>query len=97
MVAIKMDSLVKCDSTVIISAVEAGTVNIQSQLLGDINGDNFVDINDAAKLFQYSMLPEIYPIAYVGDVDFNNDGVVDINDAARLFQYSMLPDIYPIS
>lgn len=97
MVIIKMDSLVKCDSMVIISAVEAGTVNIQSQLLGDINGDNFVDINDAAKLFQYSMLPEIYPITYVGDVDFNNDGVVDINDAARLFQYSMLPDIYPIS
>ena len=92
-----MASIVKCDSTNITSEVKTGTITIMSQLLGDVSGDNTVDINDALRLFQYSMLPNIYPITYVGSLDFNKDGNVDINDALRLFQYSMLPDIYPIS
>lgn len=94
---VQMTSVVKCDSTNITSEVKAGTITIMSQLLGDVNGDNTVDISDALKLFQHSMLPNIYPITYVGSLDFNKDGNVDINDALRLFQYSMLPDIYPIS
>ena len=94
---VQMASIVKCDSTNITSEVKTGTITIMSQLLGDVSGDNTVDINDALRLFQYSMLPNIYPITYVGSLDFNKDGNVDINDALRLFQYSMLPDIYPIS
>ena len=94
---ISLTALVKDDSTVISSYVEDGTVTIMTQLLGDVSGDNVVDINDALRLFQYSMIPDIYPISYVGSVDFNKDGAVDIKDALRLFQYSMIPDIYPIS
>jgi len=77
--------------------VENGKVSVYNYILGDIDGDGDVDIKDAAKLFQYSMLPERYPITYPGDVDFDNDGDVDIDDAAKLFQYSMLPDIYPLT
>ncbi len=94
---VQMSSIVKCGATSITSKVESGTVTIRTQLLGDITGNNVVDIDDALRLFQYSMLPDIYPITYVGSLDFNKDGNVDISDALRLFQYSMLPDIYPIS
>jgi len=66
------------------------------QLDGDINLDGSVDIADAIQLFMYSMLPEDYPIDYVGEVDFTGDGSVDIADAIQLFMYSMLPEDYPL-
>ena len=47
-------------------------------------------------LFQYSILPDLYPISYGGRIDFNYDGKIDIADALMLFQYSILPDLYPI-
>ncbi len=63
---------------------------------GDITEDESVDINDALKLFQYSLMPDLYPISYSGDMDFNHDGKLDINDALKLFQYSLMPDLYPL-
>lgn len=93
---IDASSVVKLKSTEIPSAVASGKVNIRLQTLGDIDGNDTVDIDDAVLLFQYSMLPELYPISYAGNLDFNKDGTVDIDDAVRLFQYSMLPDLYPL-
>ena len=89
-------SVVKLKSTEIPSAVTSGKVNIRLQKLGDIDGNDTVDIDDAVLLFQHSMLPELYPISYAGNLDFNKDGTVDIDDAVLLFQYSMLPDLYPL-
>ena len=67
-------------------------------ILGDINGDEAVDIADATYLFNYSMRPERYPIdAYEGTVDFEKDNSIDIKDATYLFNYSMRPERYPIS
>ena len=80
-------------NTVMLKAEEP---EVPAQLLGDINLDGSVDISDAQLLFQYSMMPDFYPIGYKGNVDFNGDGNVDIADAQRLFQYSMMPDFYPI-
>ncbi|MBR5870370.1 MAG: leucine-rich repeat protein, partial [Clostridia bacterium] len=65
-------------------------------LLGDINLDGSVDIADAQLLFMHSMLPDLYPIDYTGNIDYTGDGAVDIADAQYLFMYSMLPDLYPI-
>lgn len=65
-------------------------------LLGDINLDNSVDIDDAILLYNYSMAPDVYPISYTGSVDFTKDGSVDIDDAIKLYNYSMAPDVYPI-
>ncbi len=93
---IDASSVVKLKSTEIPSAVASGKVNVRLQTLGDIDGNDTVDIDDAVLLFQYSMLPELYPISYAGNLDFNKDGTVDIDDAVRLFQYSMLPDLYPL-
>ncbi len=91
-----MTSLVKLDDTVIPSEAVSGSVRVKNELLGDLDGSGAVNINDARLLFRHSMLPEVYPISYTGDIDFTGDGLVDINDARRLFQYSMLPEIYPI-
>lgn len=93
---IDASSVVKLKSVEILSAVASGKVNVRLQTLGDIDGNDTVDIDDAVLLFQYSMLPELYPISYAGNLDFNKDGTVDIDDAVRLFQYSMLPDLYPL-
>lgn len=73
------------------------TVNTATKpLVGDISNDGVVDISDAIMLFQYTMLPDLYPLTYGGRIDLTKDGSVDIADAIMLFQYSMLPDLYPI-
>lgn len=94
---INMTSLVKCGSDVIASAVTPCTVTVRNYLLGDINGDEAVTIDDALLLFQNSMLPDFYPVDYPGAMDYTGDGTVDIYDALALFRYSMLPDVYPIA
>lgn len=90
------DSTVKMKSTQISSAVHSGKITVYMQKTGDIDGNDTIDIDDAVLLFQYSMLPGLYPISYAGNLDFNKDGTIDIEDAVRLFQYSMLPDLYPL-
>ncbi len=66
-------------------------------LIGDINRDNTVDVDDVIVLFRHSMMPDLYPITYTGDLDFTKDGYVDIDDVIKLFRYSMMPDIYPLA
>lgn len=66
-------------------------------ILGDINGDTALDITDAVALFQYTMMPDIYPVTYAGSMDFTKDELVDIADAIYLFQHTMMPDIYPLA
>lgn len=68
----------------------------EERLLGDLNGDSLVDINDSLALFQHIMMPEEYPCEYDGTLDLDRNGLVDAEDAMRLFQYSMLPDFFPI-
>ena len=66
-------------------------------IIGDVNGDDEVDMNDAILLLQHSMFPSLYPLNYAGDVDFTDDGEIDMNDAILLLQHSMFPDLYPIA
>jgi len=66
-------------------------------LVGDLDASGVVDLADAILLFNHSMLGDIYPIDYAGNIDFTGDEVVDLADAILLFNHSMLPDIYPIS
>ena len=65
-------------------------------VVGDINGDGNVDIDDAILLFNHSMMPDLFEISYTGNIDFTKDGNVDIEDAILLFNYSMMPDLFPI-
>jgi len=68
-----------------------------TEILGDINGDGVVNLEDSLTLFRHSMMPEMYPVSYTGTMDFNKDGFVDLGDSMRLFQYSMMPDLYPLN
>lgn len=76
--------------------IRLDSLNIQGYLLGDINCDGYVDIDDSLLLFQNSLYPDYYPISYPGTLDFTKDGYVDIDDSLLLFQYSLYPDYYPI-
>lgn len=94
--SINADTIVKLSSAVVTSSVNPGKVTVRMQKLGDIDGNDTVDIDDAVLLFRHSMPPELYPISYAGNIDYNHDGNVDIDDAVMLFRYSMLPELYPI-
>lgn len=77
--------------------IENGNISVVDMIIGDINCDNCVDMNDAILLLQYSMFPELYPLGYKGNVDFTKDGNIDMNDAILLLQHSMFPGLYPIN
>jgi len=87
---------IKLNHDTVATEVVPATVTVISQILGDLNRDEYVDMNDAVLLLQHSMFPELYPIEYSGSVDFTRDGYVDMNDAVLLLQYSMFPELYPI-
>lgn len=86
-----------CGSVEIVSVVDAGSVEIYDQLLGDINLDDNVNSDDAIVLLQHVLFPALYPIEYRGSVDFNNDGNVNSDDAIRLLQFVLFPSLYPIN
>ncbi len=94
--AIDISPSVKFNHTEYAVNTVSGIVTVVSEILGDLNRDEYVDLNDAILLLQYSMFPDDYPIDYKGSVDFTKDGYIDLNDAILLLQYSMFPDDYPI-
>lgn len=87
---------VKLDSTEVVTSIDDAAINVIDEMLGDINLDEVVDMNDAIMLLQHSMFPTLLPIQYKGTVDFTGDGVVDMNDAIKLLQHSMFPDLLPL-
>ena len=76
-----------------IPAVTASAANTEV-ILGDMNGDSVVNINDAIYLLKHTMLPTRYPVSQPADV--NGTGEVDIDDAIYLLKHTMLPSRYPI-
>lgn len=93
---IKATPILKLDSKEIFSEMKGEGITIYTYVKGDIDGDRDVDIDDAVYLFGYSIVPEFYPVTYLGEMDLDHDGDVDIQDAIKLFNYSMLPDLYPL-
>ena len=61
------------------------TAEAALRVLGDINADESVDVKDSIALFQFSMLPDLYPVDYPGELDMDKNGDVNIGDAIRLF------------
>ena len=75
--------------------VISGCINILNILRGDVNGDGFVDSNDAIHLLYHTLLPERYEINQSGD--FDGDSYVNSNDAIHLLYYTLLPERYPLA
>ncbi len=66
-------------------------------LMGDVNGDGFVDVEDAMMILQYEvgMLSDTDLNLLVGDV--SGDGFVDVEDAMLILQYEVgLIEKFPV-
>ncbi len=63
-----------------------GFFTAYAKLLGDVNGDNKVDIRDVA-LVAYAYASRTGDTRWNPAADFNNDGVIDINDVAIVALY----------
>ena len=76
----------------------AGTLSFveYTWLLGDMNGDNRVNKNDAVALIRYCAMPNRFPLDYPYNLDLNGDGAINKNDAVALIRYSAMPDRFPI-
>lgn len=64
-------------------------------VLGDLDGNGFLEIDDAVYLLYHSNFPEEYPVSQT--VDFNADGTVDENDAIRLLYHVYFPEYYALT
>lgn len=64
-------------------------------LLGDMDLNAGVDVDDVLALLWYVLFPDMYPI---GDVtaDFDHNGSVDVDDVLTLLWYVLFPDMYPL-
>ena len=72
-----------------------GCINILNIIRGDVDGNGFVDSNDAIHLLYHTLLPERYEINQNGD--FDGDSYVNSNDAIHLLYYTLLPERYPLA
>ena len=75
--------------------VVPGNITVNNMLRGDVNGDGFVDSNDAIHLLYHTLLPARYEINQNGD--FDGDGYVNSNDAIHLLYFTLLPERYPLA
>lgn len=75
--------------------VVPGTITALAYERGDVNGDGYVNSNDAIYLLRYTLSPSRYPINQNGDM--NGDGYVNSNDAIYLLRYTLSPSRYPLS
>ena len=63
--------------------------------VGDLNGDDVLDTDDAIYLLYYVTLGEGYPVTE--NCDYNGDGVLDADDAIYLLYHIMLGDRFPLN
>lgn len=72
-----------------------GVVTVSNVARGDVNGDDYVDSDDAIYLLRHTLMNDRYPINQDGDM--NGDGFVDSDDAIYLLRYTLMPDRYPLA
>ena len=90
-------SISKGFTSVAIEAYQLHTINMEQlkpTLLGDINEDGIVDVDDANILFEHLLNPSTLNLSeqQFVNADINGDGALDINDWFQLYE---LPDYVP--
>ena len=72
-----------------------GCVTVTTIARGDVNGDDFLDSDDAIFLLRSTLNSDRYPINQNGDM--NGDGFVDSDDAIYLLRHTLNATRYPLS
>ncbi len=72
-----------------------GCVTVTTIVRGDVNGDDFLDSDDAIYLLRSTLNPNRYPSNQNGDM--NGDGFTDSDDAIYLLRHTLSPSRYPLS
>ena len=63
-------------------------------VVGDMNGDDKVDVSDAIRLLLFITMPNDFPLDAAAD--FNGDNNVDVSDAIRLLLFITMPNDCPL-
>lgn len=79
----------------IISIMTIKTYAAEDYVLGDVNGDDFVDDRDAIQLLRHTLFPSIFQINQ--PYDFNGDGKEDSADAIWLLNHTVSPSEYKLN
>ena len=66
------------------------TITYTISVLGDMNNDGKISVNDVSKLYQLNKTFETSPpeLIYIFTGDMNHDGTYSINDVSKLYQIS---------
>lgn len=80
------------DETDVACSVAPGSVEIKDYIVGDVNGDMAVDIDDAIFLLYHIFFPDDSYYSIAQNCDFNKDGVVNIDDSIFLLYHVFFPD-----
>lgn len=64
-------------------------------LLGDVDLNEGVDVDDVLALLWAVLFPDMYPVEV--EADFDHNGSVDVDDVLTLLWYVLFPDAYPLS
>ena len=64
-------------------------------LLGDVDLNEGVDVDDVLALLWAVLFPDMYSVEV--EADFDHNGSVDVDDVLTLLWYVLFPDMYPLS
>jgi hypothetical protein len=64
-------------------------------ILGNLDDDGDVDVDDVLTLLWNVLFPEDYPIK--AEADFDGNGTVDVDDVLALLWYVLFPEEYPLN
>ena len=62
--------------------------------MGDTDGNNKVNEDDAIRLLQHVLFPDMYEAQ--GYADINMDGILNEDDAIYLLNHVLFPQQYPL-
>lgn len=69
------------------NVLNSSLVKIDTVLVGDANGDGFVNNSDVTAIYNYLTDSTVYPLNSFRSADTNNDGIVDFTDAVNIYNY----------